>query len=188
MADTKISALMSGTPSLDDLIPYVDDPIGGPITKKMQVVNLLAMLYPVGSVYINASDSTNPATLLGFGTWAAFGVGRVMVGLNALDTDFDVAGETGGAKTSTAVVEHTHMVNVTDPGHFHLTQRYPTATGGSSGFTIDTSMSGTLADNTLPTKAATTGVTAATQNPAGSVASFSLMNPYVVVYMWQRTA
>ena len=30
-------------------------------------------VYPVGSIYINASDATNPATLLGFGTWAAFG-------------------------------------------------------------------------------------------------------------------
>ena len=37
-------------------------------------------LYPVGSIYTNASSATNPATLLGFGTWAAFAAGRVMVG------------------------------------------------------------------------------------------------------------
>ena len=36
--------------------------------------------YPVGSVYMNASNSTNPATLLGFGTWVALGEGRVLVG------------------------------------------------------------------------------------------------------------
>jgi len=40
-------------------------------------------LYPIGSIYTNSSDSTNPATLLGFGTWTAFGAGRVMVGFNA---------------------------------------------------------------------------------------------------------
>lgn len=84
-------------------------------------------------------------------------------------------GATGGAATHshtyTEVVQHTHTVNINDPGHSHLTQRYPTATGASSGFTIDTSMSGTLADNTLPVKAATTGVTATTSNPAGSVAT-----------------
>jgi microcystin-dependent protein len=84
-------------------------------------------------------------------------------------------GATGGAATHshayTEIVQHTHAVNVTDNGHTHLTQRYPTATGGSSGFTIDTSMSGTLADNTLPTKSATTGITATTSNPGGSVAS-----------------
>ena len=87
-------------------------------------------------------------------------------------------GTTGGGLTHThaahtGVINHTHPVS--DPGHAHVTQRYPTATGGSSGFTIDTSMSGTLADNTLATKAATTGVT--TTNPAGGVASLTHDNP-----------
>ena len=76
-------------------------------------------------------------------------------------------GTTGGSDTVTTVLNHTHPV--TDPGHSHLTQRYPTATGTSSGFTIDTSMSGTPTNNTLPTASATTGVT--TANPAGGVAS-----------------
>ena len=35
----------------------------------------LQQVYPVGSIYINASVTTNPATLLGFGTWVAFGLG-----------------------------------------------------------------------------------------------------------------
>ena len=83
-------------------------------------------------------------------------------------------GATGGAATHThaahsGVINHTHPV--TDPGHTHLTQRYPTATGALSGFTIDTSMSGTLADNTLPTKAGSTGIS--TTNPAGGVASLT---------------
>lgn len=94
-------------------------------------------------------------------------------------------GTTGGALTHThsdhashthtysEIVNHTHPV--TDPGHTHLTQRYPTATGASSGFTIDTSMSGTLADNTLPTKTATTGIT--TANPAGGVATGTTAGP-----------
>lgn len=69
------------------------------------------------------------------------------------------------------LVTHTHTVNVNDPGHTHLTQRYPTTTGALSGFTIDTSMSGTITDNTLPTKAAATGVTATTSAPAGSGAT-----------------
>lgn len=71
------------------------------------------------------------------------------------------------------IINHLHVVNITDTGHTHLTQRYPTATGSSTGFTIDTSMSGTLADNTLPTKTGTTGISATTNNPVGGVASIT---------------
>ena len=39
----------------------------------------LQQVYPVGSVYINASNITSPATLLGFGTWSAIGAGRVVL-------------------------------------------------------------------------------------------------------------
>lgn len=107
-------------------------------------------------------------------------------------------GATGGAAAHvhadhTGVVNHTHAVNVTDPGHSHLTQRYPTATGGSSGFTIDTSMSGTLADNTLPVKTAMSGVTAASDNPAGGLAalthdSVSSLPPYYALAYIQKVA
>lgn len=195
--------------------------------------------FPVGYVVLNMSG-TNPGTELGYGTWVNVGAGKVLIGVDAGDPDFDSPGRTGGAKTvassaqtfagtpSSAVVNHTHAVQVTDPthnhtqnshnhtqdAHSHLTQRYPTATGASSGFTIDTSMSGTLADNTLPTKAATatnqaatatniaaaTGITATTQNPAGGVASYtpagtntpgaatSVVQPFLTVYFWERTA
>lgn len=57
--------------------------------------------WPVGSVYI-AVDNTDPATRFGGGTWAAFGAGRVLVGLDSGDTDFDTGEETGGAKTVSA--------------------------------------------------------------------------------------
>lgn len=156
--------------------------------------------WPVGSVFTSVV-STNPATLLGFGTWVAFAAGRVLVGIDAGDPDFDTARETRGSKTHTLteseIPSHTHTQNahghnVTDTGHTHLTQRYPTATGSSSGFTIDTSMSGTLADNTLPTKTATAGVTvqnatAVNQNTGGG-AAHNNVQPSIVVYFWERTA
>jgi hypothetical protein len=67
----------------------------------------IQLIYPVGSVYINASVTTSPATLLGFGTWSAIGAGRVLVGQDTGDALFDTMGETGGTKDS-IVVTHTH--------------------------------------------------------------------------------
>jgi microcystin-dependent protein len=76
--------------------------------------------WPIGSVFISVV-ATDPSVLLGFGTWVAFGSGRVMVGLDAADPDFDTAEEVGGEKTHLLVTaeipSHTHAV--TDPGHVH---------------------------------------------------------------------
>ena len=46
-------------------------------------------LHPVGSIYINATNSTNPGTLLGFGTWVEFGSGKVLVSQDTGDSIFD---------------------------------------------------------------------------------------------------
>lgn len=93
-------------------------------------------LYPVGALYIS-TVSTNPGTLIGRGTWAAFGAGKVLVGIDAGgDTDFDTGEETGGAKTKaisahagTAVADHaahTHAVtsNVAVADHASHTHQY----------------------------------------------------------------
>lgn len=61
----------------------------------------IAGAWPVGSIFISAI-ATNPATSLGFGTWAAFGAGRVLIGQDANDAAFDTAEETGGSKTVAA--------------------------------------------------------------------------------------
>lgn len=69
------------------------------LTDKPSVATL-EDVYPVGSIYLSVV-STNPGTLFGIGTWAAFGAGRVLVGLDSGDTDFDTVEETGGSKTAT---------------------------------------------------------------------------------------
>jgi len=62
--------------------------------------DFLQRLWPVGSIFLSAV-ATDPAALLGFGTWTAIGAGRVLVGQDAAQTEFDTLGETGGSKTST---------------------------------------------------------------------------------------
>lgn len=149
----------------------------------------LQSVYPVGSIYINAGVTTNPATLLGFGTWTAFGAGRVMVGLNGSDTLFDTLEETGGSKDA-IVVSHTHTATstVTDSGHSHTLPVYgidSTNIGGrvaANGF--DT---GLVAD--ASTNSATTGVTVATTVAStGSSGTNANLQPYITVAMWKRTA
>jgi hypothetical protein len=140
----------------------------------------LQALHPVGSIYINAGVTTNPATLLGFGTWVAFGAGRVMVGLDAGDALFDTLEETGGSKNAT-LVSHTHTATVTDPGHNHS---YTASVIGTpqfgltgDGYAAPSSQTGT----------ATTGITVA-NSTEGSSATDANLQPYITVAMWKRTA
>jgi len=123
----------------------------------------LSSLYPVGSIYMNASSGTNPGTLIGFGTWVAFGAGRVPVGIDSGDTDFDTAEETGGAKT------HTLTVNEM-PAHTHSVPN-----SGSQNNSFD---SGTTVGNDVTGTSGSTGGGQAHNN----------LQPYIVVYMWKRTA
>ncbi len=136
----------------------------GTVTSSAGTLTAIQTVYPVGSIYINAAVATNPGTLLGFGTWVAFGAGRVIVGLNAADSDFDTVQETGGAKTHTLstaeLPSHTHNSNF--------------VTGGS----------GVSGVNTAGNYDAATNATSAT----GGGSAHNNVQPYIVAYMWRRTA
>ena len=150
----------------------------------------LATLYPVGSIYTNAAVSTNPATLLGFGTWSAFAAGRVLVGLDAGNAAFDTAQETGGSADA-VVVSHSHSASssVTDPGHSHtLTNGTNVLRDGSPRNRADGS-SRDINIATLSIDSATTGISVSTTvSSTGSSATNANLQPYIVVYMWRRTA
>lgn len=79
----------------------------------------LQAMYPVGSVYINATVATNPSSLLGFGTWVTVGDGKVLVNQDTTDTDFDTMGKTGGSKSSVASHTHTFTSGTESVGHTH---------------------------------------------------------------------
>ncbi len=135
------------------------------------VTATIANAYPVGSLYMNASNATNPATLLGFGTWTAFGAGRVLIGIDSGDTDFDTAEETGGSKTHALTIgelaSHNHTVGSNDSG---------TGTGGAAG------------NMELVRDAGTGNGPAVTSSTTGDGDAHNNVQPYIVVYMWKRTA
>ena len=144
----------------------------------------LQLLYPIGTIYTNATSSTNPATSLGFGTWTAFGAGRVMVGFDSGNALFDTAEETGGSANA-IVVTHTHTATstVTDAGHFHDAGSAGGAAGGGN------PVRNTTVGGDVDTSTVTTGITVATTNAsAGSSGTDANYQPYITVYMWKRTA
>lgn len=159
--------------------------------------DLLDHVWPVGSVFV-AVVATSPADLLGFGTWEAIGAGRVLVGQDAGDADFDVLEETGGAKTVTLteaqIPAHTHVQNahthVQDP-HAH-TQRYHAATTGAlSGPTTAPDTSSNTVTNygvTTANATATNQNTTATNQNTGGGGAHPNVQPFLVVKFWKRTA
>jgi len=134
-------------------------------------------LYPVGTLYSNISVSTNPATLFGFGTWTAI-AGRVVVGLDSGNAAFDTVGETGGSADS-IVVSHTHTA--TDSGHTHtqFAENFSLSSGGSTIMGRGTSGSGG------DVSTSTANITVASTGSSGTNAN---LQPYVVAYVWKRTA
>lgn len=152
------------------------------------VTAALSAAYPIGSIYINATSSSNPNTLLGFGTWTAFGAGRVMVGLDASDALFDTAEETGGSKDA-VVASHTHTATTTatDSGHTHdMTATSSATLTGGSNQTIPRNIS---TDTTFTTNSATANITATTTvDSAGVSGTNANVQPFIVVRMWKRTA
>ena len=77
-------------------------------------VNLLDIIYPVGSIY-QSTNSTSPASVVG-GTWSAIG-GRFLLGANSTYT----AGSQDGAATVTLTVDQM-------PSHAHSGTRTITST------------------------------------------------------------
>lgn len=131
-----------------------------------------AHAYPVGSIYTSIS-STNPATLLGVGTWVAFGAGRALVGFDSTQTEFDTVEETGGSKTHTLTESEL-------PAHTHNTlssyQNNVEVIGGSVVTITEADRSGDGADVDIATSS------------TGSDSAHNNLQPYITVYFWKRTA
>jgi len=163
----------------------------------------LQALHPVGSIYINATNSTNPGTLLGFGTWTAFGAGRVPVGFDAGNPLFDTAEETGGSADA-ITVSHTHTATttITDPGHTHKSWNSIVDSGynpGAAWYGVDNTdtrtaeyddyWGGSVNNPAALTSSSTTGITASTTvASSGSSGTNANYQPYITVYMWKRVS
>ncbi len=147
--------------------------------------------YPVGSIYMSV-NSTSPADLFG-GTWEAMPAGRVLLAQGTSEWGVEYqAGSTCG--------EHEHQLSVGElPSHNHSataltdnqgvhTHSYISAQGGS----WKQNWAGANDYVNLNEKTGAAGghshtVTVNVSN-AGGNSAHNIMQPYLSVFMWQRTA
>lgn len=187
--DTEFNALQTAVNTKADLaspsftgVPTAPTASSGTSTTQLAttafVATAISAAYPVGSIY-TSTVSTNPATLFGFGTWVAYGAGRVLIG--ASGSGLYIAGNTGGSADA-IVVSHTHTATVTDPGHSHTVS--PAIGDAIGGTGAQLAFRGT---GPTSTTTSTTGVTVSNSTTGASGTNANLP-PYVVVYMWNRTA
>jgi hypothetical protein len=179
---TKINTDMDTIDALFDTGAYLKVAKGGTGVGTMAnlAIEVGKLLYPVGSLYYNSSVTTNPATLLGFGTWTAFGAGRVPVGYNASNALFDALEETGGSADA-ITVSHTHTATVTDPGHLHTQTEYNQPGIGNAG-----GGGARVSAVSANTGSATTGITVS-NSTTGSSGTNANYPPYITVAVWKRT-
>lgn len=120
---------------------------------------------PVGSIY-ESTVSASPAELFG-GTWSGFGAGRVLVGIDSTQTEFDTVEKTGGEKTHTLTIDEF-------PNHDHDIKA---ATGGSDPWGIG-----------APLNSGTAVFLDAYTESVGGDQPHNNLQPYITVYRWVRTA
>lgn len=141
---------------------------GAIVTNGIYIDDILDRIYPVGSIYMSAtlSTTTQVANALG-GTWVAFGAGRVPVGVDTTQTEFNTVLKTGGEKTHTLTVKEM-------PAHKHnLPYRSSGGGGGNTWYTDPGTADGYSGDKA---------------QSAGGGEAHNNLQPYITCYMYRRTA
>ena len=169
--------LGTGTNSNDNTLQFLTYQIcdaNGNIPAE-RLSNVLDIIYPVGSIYMNYSNSSSPASKLG-GTWTRI-YNKFLIGAGSSYT----IGSEGG--------EVTHLLTVNEmPSHTHPIKRNDT--WETAGFTIIDLKSGSkwgVGPNKTYTGDAGVGPYGNIGNTGGDT-PHNNMPPYRAVWMWRRTA
>lgn len=149
-------------------------------------LSILKMQNPIGHIRMETTD-TNPADYLGFGTWVLWGAGRVPVGVDETQTEFETIEKTGGEKTHQLTTEEM-------PAHAHNETLITSSGYGHRWVGVESN----VYDNSI--KQSVTGgyITGGSwvekkgnQNQTelnGGGQAHNNLQPYITCYMWKRTA
>ena len=136
---------------------------------------LFDIVYPVGAIYMSVSE-TSPATLFG-GTWEQI-QNRFLLAAGSSYTAGDTGGEATHKLTANEMPSHTHALRAnTSWGESETLGAWKQYV--SSGILMDAGSSGTTI---------TTSYYYDVAQPVGDGKAHNNMPPYLIVYMWKRTA
>lgn len=140
-------------------------------TDKAKLDGILGLVYPVGAIYMSVVN-TSPATLFG-GTWSVWGTGRVPVGVDTEQTEFNTVEKNGGHKLLQSH-NHTFKLHIQNGATHSDGAKYSIPYYTNTGTNYDK----TAQDNSqIPWGNYPTG--------GGNAEN---LQPYVTCYMWKRTA
>lgn len=131
------------------------------------VEGIFNLIYPVGHIYIS-SVNTNPAALFGVGTWEIYGPGRMIM---CAGTSTDTAGNEVGFAAGSTGGEYFHTLTQAELPNVPLQFVVGSSAGGSGSIALD--WSGGQNRNTTA---------------LGSGQKHYNIPPYIVAYVWRRTA
>jgi microcystin-dependent protein len=149
--------------------------------------NIADVVYPVGAIFTTVTAYANSAavvTAIGGTTWVAFGAGKVLVGLDAADTDFDTSGSSTGSAGSGGSKTHT-LTTAEIPAHKHGSNL---RIGGGSDVLADTSLLTTVASGDQLDHENTSTTNSTDTSEVGGGGAHNNVQPYITVYFWKREA
>ena len=162
--------------------------------------HILEHLYPIGSIYFSTTQ-TNPQAELGIGEWRTFnqGTGRVLVGIDQFNSNFNILGLRGGEKavrlTNFNLPSHDHDYSVgvdgdtshrhTFTGTYHSNKSYAGKTGSWSRSAISWRSRHTFHTNYAESEHEHQNTYS---NNTGGGRAHNNLQPYITVYIWIRVA
>ena len=136
---------------------------------------LIDRIYPVGSIYISTSSTFNPQNVWG-GTWEKTADGRCLIGANNTYPLGSTGGEAAHYLTGNEMPPHGHSAGKVYNFKLDNTGIAKSAIDKNSEQFLHIDQTSSTSSNILYT------------NAEGGGASHNNMQPYLAVYIWERTA